>query len=59
MGAFNILVIQIQCKVCQHLLKGNLQFKFGDTWQHQYLIGDKIKWGKNDIGKPGQASRLW
>lgn len=31
----------------------NIQFKFGDTWQNQYLIGDLIRWGGADIGMPG------
>ena len=29
------------------------QFKYGDTWQYEYVIGDGIRWGGNDIGAPG------
>ena len=52
MSAFNILSSEIQCSICQKRYQGQIQFKFGDTWQLQYQIGDKIKWGGNDIGKP-------
>jgi hypothetical protein len=31
-----------------------IQFKYGDTWQHTYDVGDPLRWGGNDIGEPGQ-----
>lgn len=52
MSAFNILNSKIKCSECDCTYMGKVQFKFGDTWQLQYKIGDKIKWGGNDIGKP-------
>jgi hypothetical protein len=52
MGAYNILIAKVQCQNCHCLYKGKVQFKFGDTWQLEYKIGDKIKWGGNDIGRP-------
>ena len=53
MGAFNTLnVVQI-CPSCKEKVKFRIQFKYGDTWQHEYKIGDQIQWGGNDIGKPG------
>jgi hypothetical protein len=30
-----------------------VQFKYGDTWQHRYVVGDKLEWSGNDIGDPG------
>ena len=27
-----------------------VQFKYGDTWQFDYGLGDELKWGGNDIG---------
>jgi len=53
MSAFNILITELQCSNCKAFFKGRIQFKFGDTWQVEYKIGDKIMWGGNDIGKPG------
>lgn len=53
MGAYNILKTEIQCKHCKNVFSGSVQFKFGDTWQNVYYIGEKIKWGGADIGYPG------
>jgi hypothetical protein len=30
-----------------------VQFKYGSTWQHEYSVGARLSWGKNDIGEPG------
>ena len=56
MGAFNTLVTDIGCENCGNSFEGKIQFKFGDTWQNVYRVGDKIKWGGNDIGKPAMRS---
>lgn len=56
MGTFNTLVADIECENCGNTFEGKIQFKFGDTWQYVYKIGDKIKWGGNDIGKPGMRN---
>ncbi|SHE85467.1 hypothetical protein [Pedobacter caeni] len=53
MGAYNILKMNINCKYCNATCVVNIQFKFADTWQHQYLIGEKVMWGGADIGIPG------
>jgi hypothetical protein len=53
MGAFNTLVTDVQCSNCNNTYKGNIQFKYGDTWQFEYKLGDKLKWGGNDIGISG------
>jgi len=53
MGAYNILKTEIQCVHCKNTFCGDIQFKFGDTWQNIYIIGDKIGWGGADIGQPG------
>lgn len=52
-GAYNILKMNINCKYCNALSVVNIQFKFADTWQHQYRIGEKVMWGGADIGIPG------
>jgi len=52
MGAFNILLTEISCSNCHTKYQGRIQFKFGSTWQNEYYIGDKVKWGGNDIGTP-------
>jgi len=53
MGAFNTVTIYHECANCGHKIPLNVQFKYGDVWQHHYQIGDILQWGKNNIGKPG------
>ena len=48
MSAFNVL--NILGSESQDNNPHRLQFKYGDTWQHEYSIGDHIKWGGNDNG---------
>ncbi|MCW3467936.1 hypothetical protein [Chitinophaga nivalis] len=50
MGSFNTLIAEILCPDCGKKHDANIQFKFGDTWQFRYQIGETIKWGGNDIG---------
>jgi hypothetical protein len=50
MGAYNILKVNEQCLNCGTSLMLNIQFKFGDTWQCNYLLGEKIRWGGADVG---------
>lgn len=53
MGSFNILFAEISCSNCGNKYEGKIQFKFGNTWQLRYRIGEVLKWGGNDIGAPG------
>ena len=55
MSAFNTLIAPVECPSCRKVNDFEIQFKFGDTWQHQYRLGDRIKWGGNNIGKPNCA----
>jgi hypothetical protein len=50
MSAFNILNIFDRCPVCWVAGNFDVQFKYGNTWQFHYKIGDKLKWGGNDVG---------
>jgi len=52
MSSFNILIAEIRCPDCSKDHEARIQFKFGNTWQLKYRIGDTIKWGGNDIGSP-------
>ncbi|SEW45505.1 hypothetical protein [Chitinophaga arvensicola] len=53
MGLFNVLTAKISCPDCEEKHDGRIQFKFGDTWQFEYVMGDTITWGGNDIGSAG------
>lgn len=53
MGAYNILKIEnSSCPNCQHTQSWSIQFKYGDCWQYEYVLFDKLKWGGNDLGDP-------
>jgi hypothetical protein len=51
MGAFNTVRILGTCPSCKNEVNLEVQFKYGDVWQHHYQVGDVINWGGNDIGK--------
>lgn len=53
MGAFNTLVSDLACPNCSRRVRMRIQFKYGDTRQYEYEVGDEIRWGGNDIGEPG------
>ncbi|WP_423735646.1 hypothetical protein [Chitinophaga caseinilytica] len=36
--------------ILQNTYEAKVQFKYGDTWQHQHAVGDRILWEGNDIG---------
>jgi hypothetical protein len=53
MSAYNTLRVAVRCSNCANVSPHNIQFRYGDTWQYQYAIGDHIRWGGNDVGSPG------
>lgn len=53
MSAFNVVRAAAGCPLCHRTAEFEVQFKYGDTWQHSYRLGDALRWGGNDIGKPG------
>lgn len=55
MGSYNVVAASIDCPRCRNRVDVRVQFKFGDTWQHEYVPGDKLRWGGNDVGPPGQT----
>jgi hypothetical protein len=55
MGAFNTVEISGTCPCCKNEVNVEVQFKYGDTYQHHYKVGDLITWGGNDRGKPGRS----
>ncbi|MGN6106757.1 MAG: hypothetical protein ACTHU0_16740 [Kofleriaceae bacterium] len=57
MGAFNVVVnVPATCPRCSTRSQTGVQFKYGSTWQYQYLIGETLRWGGNDIGRQGTPS---
>ena len=42
----------VECSNCHQTVEKAIQFKYGDCWQHDYTIGDRLAWGGNDRGNP-------
>jgi hypothetical protein len=56
MSAYNIVAnIPATCPQCFAKVSVGVQFKFGGTRQYRYVVGDPLRWGANDIGKPGRS----
>lgn len=53
MGAFNVLTVATRCPTCGEQVELRLQFKYGDSWQLEYRLGDELRWGGNETGRPG------
>lgn len=54
MAAYNLVIATLDCPKCGESGETRVQFKFGDTWQHHYVLGDTLHWGGNDTGVKGQ-----
>lgn len=53
MSVYNRLRAEARCPNCGETSQQVIQFKFGDTWLDEYALGDSLRWGGNDIGRPG------
>jgi hypothetical protein len=40
------------------LIRRRVQFKYGDTWDYDYQVGDRISWGGNDKGRPAHRVQV-
>lgn len=49
MSAFNTVIVRWRDSANGNV-EVRVQFKYGDTWQHEYRIGDELLWGGNDVG---------
>jgi hypothetical protein len=60
MSAYNTVVLPVGevCPRCGSLIKRRVQFKYGDTWQLEYAVGDRISWGGNDVGVPATLVKV-
>ncbi|HZS45218.1 MAG TPA: hypothetical protein VFC63_08970 [Blastocatellia bacterium] len=51
MGAFNTVKAELPCPYCGQRQQWTVQFKYGNCWQFEYQIGDKLRWGGNEKGE--------
>lgn len=54
MSAYNTVSVKLKCPVCGSDVTVPVQFKYGNTWQFHYDIGETLRWGGNDIGERGK-----
>jgi hypothetical protein len=54
MSAFNTVSADLVCPSCGASAAVTVQFKYGNTWQFHYSVGDILKWGGNDVGERGR-----
>lgn len=52
MGFFNTLITETTCPNCGAKPEIRIQYKYGNTRQLHYSMGDTITWGGNDVGNP-------
>ena len=48
MSLFNSLRVKASCPSCGAEMSQNIQFQYGDTYQHEYKIGDEILWSNSE-----------
>ena len=58
MSAYNRLLVREQCDNCGTSIERAIQFKFGEVWQHDYSVGQKLTWGANNVGNPVESTVL-
>lgn len=51
MSAFNTVTAEASCPYCSHKQTWTVQFKYGNCWQFEYKIGNKLRWGGNKKGQ--------
>ena len=52
MGAFNSLLARMECPGCGQVAEREVQFRYGEVWQHRYYVGSRLTWGANQEGSP-------
>lgn len=60
MGLFNIVRIEMPCPACGERDRFEIQFKYSETYQHEYELGQRIRWGHPTLnqGTPGHRRVL-
>jgi hypothetical protein len=53
-SAYNTVSAKLRCPACGSEVTVPVQFKFGNTWQFHYDVGEVLRWGGNDIGERGK-----
>jgi hypothetical protein len=54
MGMYSEIRAQLQCDYCGSTNEVRVQFKYGNLYDHEYAVGDKIVWGRFQVGDPSE-----
>jgi hypothetical protein len=54
MSAYNTVTWPTTCPITKNAVTLTVQFKYGNTWQYQYQLGEELRWGGNEVGKKGK-----
>ena len=51
MDVYNTLIVNSKCFNCKQETQIKIQFRYGDTWDYEYKIGERMRWDGNNVGK--------
>ena len=54
MGLYSTIWAPLQCNCCGFESEVDVQFKYGNLWVHEYMVGDSIAWGRTQVGEPSE-----
>jgi hypothetical protein len=54
MALYSTIETNFQCSSCDWIGPVEVQFKYGNLWDHTYTIGSPIVWGRTQIGDPAE-----
>ena len=56
MGLVNYVSAPLICSHCGRTEMFRVCFRYGDVWQHEYRVGDRIEWDRNNVGVAGKGN---
>ncbi len=59
MGWFNTLIHEVTCRGCGSIYPSRSQFKYGDLWNHEYRIGERIRLKDDSEANWEVVAELW
>lgn len=54
MGLFSRTNVQMTCASCGWSGVVEVQFEYGNLYNHVYAVGDPIVWGRTQVGDPSE-----
>lgn len=54
MGLYSVAQHEQRCPRCEAHVRFDAQFKYGNLYAHTYRVGDRIVWGRTQVGDPSE-----